>query len=166
MTPSLNRENHAWPLDTISVGSPSPFWAISANVFPIGSWEPLSFLASETFWLLPPVTHPPLLHNSVQLPDTIYISISSNKWICSSFHPHILLFRPITSDPLFSLINLFPLWSRTEVCTLLSSFLLSVMWSVSCIMDIPCSLPGIHLSVSTYHVCSLWLSYFTQDDIF
>ena len=55
---------------------------------------------------------------------------------------------------LLPLIILFPLLSRTEASTLWSSFLLSFMWSVSCIMGIPCSLPNIHLSVSTYHVCS------------
>jgi hypothetical protein len=31
---------------------------------------------------------------------------------------------------------------------------LSFMWSVSCIMGISCSLPNIHLAVSTYHGCS------------
>jgi hypothetical protein len=53
------------------------------------------------------------------------------------------------------LIILFPLLSRTEVSTLWSSFLLSYIWSIKCIMDIPCSLPNIHLSVSTYHVVGL-----------
>jgi hypothetical protein len=32
------------------------------------------FLASRTFWLLPPVPHPPLLHTSVQFPDHLHIS--------------------------------------------------------------------------------------------
>jgi hypothetical protein len=49
---------------------------------------------------------------------------------------------------------LFSLLSRTEVSTLWSSFLLSFICFVSCIVEIPRSLPNIHLSVSTYHVCS------------
>jgi hypothetical protein len=32
---------------------------------------------------------------------------------------------------------------------------LSFMWLLSCIVDIPFSLPNIHLPVSTYHVCSI-----------
>jgi hypothetical protein len=35
-----------------------------------------------------------------------------------------------------------------------SSFLLSFMWFTSCILDIPCSLPNTHLSVSTYRMWS------------
>jgi hypothetical protein len=52
----------------------STLWGISANVIPVGSWEALAFLASGTFWLLPPVPHPPLLYTSVQFPDPLYIS--------------------------------------------------------------------------------------------
>jgi hypothetical protein len=52
------------------------------------------------------------------------------------------------------LIILFLFLSRTESSTLRSSFLLSFMWSVSCIVGVIHSLPNIHLSVSTYHVCS------------
>ena len=40
------------------------------------------------------------------------------------------------------------------ICNLLSYFFLSVIWFVSRIVDIPCSLPNIHLSGSTNHVCS------------
>jgi hypothetical protein len=42
---------------------------------------------------------------------------------------------------------LFPLLRRTEASTLWSSFFLSFILSMSCIMGIPSS-------VSTYHVCS------------
>jgi hypothetical protein len=51
-------------------------------------------------------------------------------------------------------IILFPLLWRTEASTGLSSFLLSSIWFVDCIMDILNFLPSIHLWVSTYHVCS------------
>ena len=38
----------ASPLDMVSTDSPSPLLGISANLTPVGSWEPLTFLASET----------------------------------------------------------------------------------------------------------------------
>ena len=68
--------------------------------------------------------------------------------------PPPFLFLPSPSHPLLPLIILFPLLSRTEASTLWSSFLLSFMWSMSCIVGIPHSLANIHLSVITYHVCS------------
>jgi hypothetical protein len=49
---------------------------------------------------------------------------------------------------------LFPLLSRTEASTVRSSFFLSFLWSVSCTMSILRFFHDIHLSVSTYHVCS------------
>jgi hypothetical protein len=52
------------------------------------------------------------------------------------------------------LIILLPLLSSTEAPTLWSSFILSFMWSLSCSVCIPCSLPTIHLSMSIYYVCS------------
>jgi hypothetical protein len=64
------------------------------------------------------------------------------------------------------LIILIPLLSRTEASTLWSSYLLSFMWSVSCIMAILRSLPNTHLSVGAYHVCSFGTELHIQDDIF
>ena len=32
---------HAYPLDMVSTGSISPLLGISANVLPVGSWEPV-----------------------------------------------------------------------------------------------------------------------------
>ena len=49
---------------------------------------------------------------------------------------------------------LFPLLRRIEVSKLLSSFFFSFMWSMNCIWDILSFWANIHLSVSTYHVCS------------
>jgi hypothetical protein len=43
---------------------------------------------------------------------------------------------------------------RTEAPTLRSSFFLSFMWSVNCILGIWSFGANIHLSVSAYHVCS------------
>ena len=56
----------------VSTGSLSSLLGISANVIPVGSWEPLAFLASGTFWWLLPVPHLPLLHTSVS--DYVYIT--------------------------------------------------------------------------------------------
>jgi hypothetical protein len=143
-----------YPLDMVSTGFPFPLLDISANVIPTGSWEPLAFLASGTFLWLPPVSHPPLLHTPVQFPDPLYFSpVSSHTCSCSLSLPSpLFLLSP--SHPLPPVIILFPLLSRTEASTLLSSFFLSFMWSVNCIVGILSFLPNIHLSVRTYHVCS------------
>ena len=67
--------------------------------------------------------------------DPLYISsISSHTWFCPSFPPPPSLFLPSSCHPPFPLIILFPLLSRTEASTLWSSFLLSFMWSVNCIL--------------------------------
>jgi hypothetical protein len=47
---------------------------------------------------------------------------------------------------------LFPFLRRTESSTLWSSFFLSFMWSVNCILGIQSFWANIHLSVSAYHV--------------
>jgi hypothetical protein len=59
-------------------------------------------------------------------------------------------------------MRVFPFLRRPEAPTCWSSFLLSFMWSMNCILNIPSFWANIHLSVSAYHVCS----YLTQDDIF
>jgi hypothetical protein len=70
------------------------------------------------------------------------------------FPPLPLFFLPSPSHPLPPMVILCPLLGRTEASTLWSSFFLSFIWSVSCIMGIPSFLSKIHLSVSTYHMCS------------
>jgi hypothetical protein len=52
------------------------------------------------------------------------------------------------------MIILFPFPCRIEVSTLCSSFFLRGIWFVDCIMCIMRFWVKIHLSVSTYHVCS------------
>lgn len=47
--PHLSTGGCAYPLDMVSTGSISPLLDILAKVFPVGSWEPLEFLASGTF---------------------------------------------------------------------------------------------------------------------
>jgi hypothetical protein len=49
---------------------------------------------------------------------------------------------------------LFPTLRRSEVFTLWSSFFLSFMWFVNCILGIQSFWANIHLSVSAYHVSS------------
>jgi hypothetical protein len=51
------------------------------------------------------------------------------------------------------MIILLHLLSSTEALTLWSSFF-SFIWSVNCILGILNFWANIHLSVSTYHVCS------------
>jgi hypothetical protein len=53
-------------------------------------------------------------------------------------------------------IILLPLLSRTEAATLFSSFFLSFICSVSCIVGIPSFWVIIRLSVSTHYVGSWW----------
>ena len=69
---------HANLLEVVSTGSIPPLLLISANVIPVGSkvvpivsWEPLASLASGTLQWLPPVPHPPLVHNIIQFPDLL-----------------------------------------------------------------------------------------------
>jgi hypothetical protein len=50
--------------------------------------------------------------------------------------------------------DLFPLLRITEASTLWSSYFLSLMWSVNCILGILNFWANIHFSVSAYHVCS------------
>jgi hypothetical protein len=47
-----------------------------------------------------------------------------------------------------------PIQRSTEASTLSSSFFLSFIWSVDCILSIPNFWGNIHFSVSAYHVCS------------
>jgi hypothetical protein len=52
---------------------------------------------------------------------------------------------------------LFPFLTRTEVPTLWSSFFLSFMWSVNCILGIQSFWDNIHLSESTYVMVCIFL---------
>jgi hypothetical protein len=85
-----------YTLDMVSTGSPFHLLGLSANLFPIGSWESLAFLAFGTCWWLPtPIHQAPLLHNSVQIPDYLYIMhTSSHTWFCAPLSPLSSLLNP------------------------------------------------------------------------
>ena len=137
----------------VSIDFPFPLLDISANVIPVGFWEPLAFLASEKFWRLPPV------------PNHCYTPLFNFLTLCIyTLSPPILdpapffspppLFIPSPSYPLPTMIILFPFLTRTNTSTLCSSFVLSFIWSVSCNVGILSLFSNIHLSLNTYHVCS------------
>ena len=117
----------------VSIVSLSPLLNGSANVIPVVYWESLAFLASGNFWWLLPVSHPPLLHSSVQFPDTLYIfPVSSHTWSYPTFSFPSPLFFLSPFHPLLPVIILFPFLSRTEASTLWSYFLLSWIRFVIC----------------------------------
>ena len=114
-----------------------PFVGFSANVIPVGSWnllDPLHLGLSSGY------SQFPILH--------CYIPLFKFLRLCSS--PSLLLH--LISLPLPHEIIFHPLLSRTEASALWSSFF--GLYSVSCIIGISSFLAKIHLSVSTYHVCS------------
>jgi len=94
---------------------------------------PLGFLNSDWFWWL----------------HVGWIPMCGRLWMAFpsvSASYFVSLFPPVSI--LFSLLR------NTETSTLLPFFFLSFMWSVNCTLGIPSFWANIHLSVSTYHVCS------------
>ena len=74
-----------------------------------------------------------------------WISRWGSLWMASALHL-------VSVSPPMGI--LFHLVRRTQVSTLWSFFFLSFIWSVNCILGIPSFWDNIHLSLSTYHVCS------------
>jgi hypothetical protein len=81
-------------------------------------------------------------------------------------YPHRSLWKtfPSVSAPhfvsVFPPVNiLLPLQRWTEASTLWSSFFLSFIWSLNCILGITRFRANLHLSMSAYHLCSfvIWL---------
>lgn len=81
---------------------------------------------------------------SLPVPDT-----------ASPLYPPLSISLPGLSLPLPPVIVLFPVLCRIQASTLWSSCFLSSIWFVGCIVGILTFGANIHLSVSTYHVCSL-----------
>ena len=95
--------------------------------------------------------HSSLLHTSVQFPNLLYFCpVYSHTLSC----PLFVLFPFQVPPSLYFPWLFFPLLSRTEASTLGSLFFLHFIWSVSCVLGILIFLANIHLSVSTYHMCS------------
>jgi len=69
--------------------------------------------------------------------DGLSFSPDSTLCPCSSSHDYVA-----------------PLLRRNEACTFWSSFFLSFIWSVNCILGILSYWTNIHLSVTVYHLCS------------
>ena len=122
------------------------------------SWSPGRFLLSWHVGLSGCYTHIPIPHCYTHLFNFLTLYTSPTPPPIPDSPPLFLIplfLIPSLSHPQLPLVILFPLLSRTdEASTFWSSFLLSFMWSVNCIMGILCSLPNIHLSVNTYHVYS------------
>jgi hypothetical protein len=101
----------------------------------------------------------PIFHCYTPLFNFLTLFISSPSLPISDPAPFPLsppLFHPSPSNPLLAVsVNiLFPLLRRTEAATFCSSFFLSFIWSVNCILGIPSTWANIHLSVSAYYMCS------------
>ena len=99
----------------------------------------------------------PHCHISLFIFLTLRTSLLTFQYLILSplpfFHlPPISL--PGPSLPLPPMIILFPLLCRIEAFTLCSSFFLSFIWSVNCILGIKNFWANIHLLVNPYHVCS------------
>jgi hypothetical protein len=92
--PHLSNGGHAYLLDMVSAGSPSPLLGISANVIHIGSWEPLASLASVTSSGYP--SSSATSATSIQFPDPLYFfpALSSHTWSCPTFPPPLSLLCP------------------------------------------------------------------------
>ena len=146
--------DHVYLLEVVSSGSISLILGFSVNVIPIGTWEPLPPLASGIFQWFPkfPTTTVNYFYSFSQ--PIRFLSCLFTCLVLPAFFPSHHFSHTGPSIPLYPLIILFPLLSEFEAYTLWFSFLLSLMWSFSCIMGILSFEANIHLSVSTQHVCS------------
>jgi len=138
--PHLLTEGHAYLLKVATTGSPLcwVFW--------------LSHLGRSSGYPHFPIPHCYIFLFKVN--PLYFFPAPSNTWSCHPFSSPCYL-HPRSPFPLPPLIILFLLLCRTEAATLWSSFFLSFMWFVNCILDIPNLWTNIYLSVSAYHVCFL-----------
>jgi hypothetical protein len=138
----------------VSTHSSSTLMVILANLILFGSWESLDFLASGDY---PQV---PISHCYMPLFKFLILCVSSPSCPITDSAPHfplpLLCYSP--SHPLPHMSVLFPLLRNIESSIFWSSFFLSFIWSVNCILGIASFVANIHLSLSAYHV----LSFMTQ----
>jgi hypothetical protein len=104
--------------------------------------------------LLPSAPHPPLLHICTICWPSLYLLHLLPYPFFPIFFSYPSSFLPKSLLPSTSMDYLVtPSKKHWSIYSLV--FLpLDLHVSVSCIMGNPCSLPSIHLSVSTYHLCS------------
>lgn len=158
---------HAYLLEVDSIGHLSHLLHILAKVIPFEFWKPFASLESWSFLGLLPVPHPPQLYVSIRFPGSEYFSpVSSNTWYCSLFFPTSSLSLLGSSHPLPPGIILFPVLCSIGISILWSSFFLSSVWFLGCILGILNVWAYIHLSVRTNYVYFLCLGYIILDDIF
>ena len=151
--PHTSIGGHVYLLEVLSSGSISPLLRISTNAIPTGSWEPLTTMASGTFYLS---LHP---HFPSTPTSTYYYSFSWPSGLLSCLFPYLILSPLPPSSPTRSLCpsasgDYFVPSSKWDRSIHTLAFLLSFIWSVSCFMGILSFGANIHLSVSACHVCS------------
>ena len=142
---------HVYLLEVVSSGSLSccwVFWLISVPFSP--GRLPHNWCLGISSGPFPP-THT-LLHIFIHSLGPLGFCLFPYLILSSPLFPSSSLFHSGPSLLSVPMIVLLPLLSGVEASTFWPYFLLSLIWSVSCIMSIPCSLPNIHLSVSAYHV--------------
>ena len=101
-----------------------------------------------------PIPHSPLLHTCVLIPDPLYIfPVFSHIWSCPPF-PSKSCLHPKSIHTLPQMSILFYLLRMNEAGKLWLSFFLSFICSVNIILGIRWVKDNIHISVSTYHVCT------------
>jgi hypothetical protein len=145
--------------------TPSALWVLSL-VPPLGTLCSVQWLAVSIHLCICQALVQPLRRQLYQTPVSKHLSAST---IVSGFDDCIwdrfprwssfCMAFPSVSAPNFVSVSppmgiFFPLLRRTNVSTRWSSFFLSFMWSVKCILGILSFWANIQLSVSEYHVCS------------
>jgi hypothetical protein len=116
--PDPSTRGHVYLLEVFSSSFISLLLGISANVIPIGSWEPLTSLASGTFLWFPSVPHLPLQHIFIHALGPLDISPLSSVWDPALLFPYPPLSHPDISLPLPPMIILVPLISGIEASIL------------------------------------------------
>ena len=132
-------------------------------VYPSPQFKP--FFNNQIIICNRPSQHRFLQNELIQFFNPNQISMNNNVDYSTRWGSLWMAF-PSVSAPHFLCISLFmcivsPLLRRAEVSILWSSFFLSFIWSVNCILGIPSFGANMHLSVSAYHLCSFvtWLPY-------
>ena len=133
----------------VLTGSPSPLWCISANVIPMGSWESLAFLAYGTFLVAILSSPSPIAIHlcSIFLTSTLLLHFLPYLSLALLSPPPPPLFLPSPSTlhlPWLYCFSFYVGLKHPFFCCCSSSFPVSFMWPMSCIVQIPHFLPNNH----------------------